>query len=242
MEFKNLLPNSQSGFRKGRSCHDNLANLLLYVDTYLSKNQETLAAFLDVKSAFDEVNSQLLIDKIAAIGCPLPMVQFIKFLTDERQVFTAHHSTPRNIYKGVPQGGVLSPLLYIIYVSSITDDLPESVVVSQFADDIAIYISLPSIKNMKGTIENAIKKINNNLESLGLTLSAQKTQLVHFHRRKKEPTATKIIINGETIKHSPEAKFLGVIFDQRLTFKSQLAKILLSSIKSLNIINFLKGT
>ncbi|XP_063994253.1 uncharacterized protein LOC135171555 [Diachasmimorpha longicaudata] len=116
------------------------------------------------------------------------------------------------------------------------------VVVSQFTDDVAIYTSQPTVASMKSTFEETARIIDTNLSEIGRSLSPMKTQLVHFHQSKKPPTRTRIKINDHLIRCSPEAKFLGVIFDQRLSFKPQLAKTLRSSLKSLNIIKFLRGT
>lgn len=68
-EKEGLLPNSQSGLRKGRSCHDNLVNLLIHVEANFGRMQETLVAFLDVKSAFDDVNSVILLNKLSEKDC-----------------------------------------------------------------------------------------------------------------------------------------------------------------------------
>lgn len=116
-EFNNFLPPSQSGFRKGRSCADNLANLMLQAEHTLSKNKDLLAAFLDVCGAFDHVNIEILLQKLASIGCSTKVLKFIKFLTFQRTIFAdALGEHYRVTYKGVPQGGVLSPLLFIIYI------------------------------------------------------------------------------------------------------------------------------
>lgn len=142
IEFENILPKSQTGFRKGQSTTDNLTNLTLNVEDAFSNKKDLLAAFLDVQGAFDNVNINILLQQLATIGCPLKLVKFIKFLTQERFIFTEMNGEKFNIiHKGVPQGGVLSPLLYNIYVLRlfyVCANLPKSVTVSQFADDIAL--------------------------------------------------------------------------------------------------------
>ena len=74
VESKNILRNSQSGFRKGQSCHDNLLNLTISVQTAFRTKKDMFAAFLDVKGAFDNVDIKILLDKLANIGCPLVTV------------------------------------------------------------------------------------------------------------------------------------------------------------------------
>lgn len=125
------------------------------------------------------------------------MVKFIGFLTYKKNVSSQYNDAPRHVYKGVPQGGVLSPLLYIVYVSSMSEGLPDYVVISQFADDIALYTSAPTTRAMRTSLEMAIEIICTNLDAIGLPLSPSKTQLIHFHARKRKnkyPTSTKIKI------------------------------------------------
>ena len=86
VESKKILPPSQTGFRKGQSCIENVVNITLYVEEGLMYNKDTLAAFLDVRSAFDNVNSEILIDKLASIECSSNIIKFIKFITFQRVI------------------------------------------------------------------------------------------------------------------------------------------------------------
>lgn len=109
LEHENLLSADQSGFRKGRSCLDNGSQLVLDIDTAFSEIKHVLAAFLDVKGAFDNINPRAMANKMADLGCPTNLVNFALFLTQHRLVYSELNvDTPREIFKGVPQGGVLS--------------------------------------------------------------------------------------------------------------------------------------
>ena len=117
--------------------------------SFLEK-KDVLASFLDVQGSFDNINTDILLSKLAEIGCSEAIVRFIQFLTHERYIYT--DTTTQNfrvVYKGVPQGGVLSPLLYILYVANVTTNLQKTVQSSQFADDLALYIKCRSIKRGK---------------------------------------------------------------------------------------------
>ncbi|XP_058805042.1 uncharacterized protein LOC131672100 [Phymastichus coffea] len=242
-EQNNLLPVSQHGFRKGHSCSDNLSNLTLKVEEAFVEKKEVLAAFLDVRGAFDNVKIDILLNKLASIGCPEKLLIFIKFITYERLIYSdSCPNNPRLATKGVPQGGVLSPLLYILYVSSITENLQKSVEVSQFADDIAIYIKFTSLKRAKSIIQKAIQIIENNLKKLGLELAPEKTDLIHFNNNKILPGETVIEVGPNTIKSSKSVRFLGIIFDYKLSFFRQIDSVHKRCSKALNIIKFLCGT
>ena len=222
-EHHNILPKSQSGFRKGRSTYDNLVNLSLDAEKALSSDRHLLAAFLDVSGAFDNVNCDILLQKLASIGCSKNLIQFAKSILSNHQIKTEVLGEEfRTIGKGVPQGGVLSPLFYLIYTADIAKNLPKNVKISQFADDIEIHCSILPLKKCKKALEKAANMLKDNLLKLGLELSPQKTVLLDFNKKKIKPGETEISIDGHTIKSSATAKFLGVIFDYELTFKSHI--------------------
>ena len=86
-----------------------------YKQTKRSQKEGLLAVFLDVRGAFDNVNLDILLEKLSSIGCSVTLVKHVKSLTHSRSLFTASLGKDyRYSFKGVPQGGVLSPLLYII--------------------------------------------------------------------------------------------------------------------------------
>lgn len=115
VEFNEILPNSQHGFRQGRSCTDSLMNLSLKVDEAFLESKNVIAAFLDVKGTFDNVNIDILLTKLYEIGFSDSIIEFVKFLTHSRSIHTdCLGDDHRLAYKGVPQGGVLSPF-YIQY-------------------------------------------------------------------------------------------------------------------------------
>ena len=102
-EYYKLIPNSQSGFRKGRSCTDNLVKLTLEIEEAFSKKQHVLAVFLDVEAAFPSVNNDILLNEFAEIDCSPKMLKFVKFLTYERFIFT---DTLNNDYRKVHKGAI----------------------------------------------------------------------------------------------------------------------------------------
>ena len=237
IETNNVLPKNQSGFRKGFSCADNLLNLTINIKKRLKMKKEYFAVFLDVCSAFDNVNSDLLIKKLADLGCSRNIIQFVKFLTYERIIHTSVTEQTRRCNKGVPQGGVLSPLLYIIYVSEISKYLPSTVTISQFADDIGMF------SYNKNSLQKAIQSVNNELSKLGLELAPHKSIFVNFNNKSIRPGETEIKISDTcTIKSSEMARFLGILFDYKLSFIPHINLLLNKSHRALNIVKYLQGT
>ena len=102
VEVNEFLPNSQTCFCKGQSCIDNLTYLMLSIEEGLEKNQNVLAAFLDITSAFDNVDCEILLCVLAEIGCLENLVKFFQFIVYERNVFTDFtENVCRKIYKGI---------------------------------------------------------------------------------------------------------------------------------------------
>lgn len=110
----------------------------------------------------------------------------------------------RTAWRGLPQGGVLSSILYIFYVARIYVDIPKTVKISQFADDIVLCCSCSSITERKNLLGNATITVKNNLRCIGLDLSPQKTVSIHFNNRRMSPGEMEINIEINSIK------FLGI--------------------------------
>ena len=152
---------------------------------------ETLASFLDVHTAFDNVNLDILIEKLVSIGCSRNILVFVKHLMHTRFIYSQYNEdVPRMVCKGVPQGGVLSPLLHLLYVSDITVNVPKNVTTLQSADDLADFIKFKALKRNKRILENAVKRISENLYNIELDLSPTKTVLVHLNNNNKIPLLT----------------------------------------------------
>ena len=242
-EHNKLLPASQSGFRKGQSCNDNLTNLILYIEDGFKDKKDTLACFLDVKGAFDNVLWDILLKILADIGCSKNTLVFVKFLIYERSAITNFtHNETRLIHKGVPQGGVLSPLLYTLYVSNVTNSIPKQIQCSQFADDLAFYCKIKPFNRCKNLIEKSILIVKNSLLALGLDLEDKKTVLIHFNKKHILPGSTEVRVGEVLIKSSQVVRFLGVYFDYQLNFSSQINHIEKKCLVANNIIKFLCRT
>ena len=188
------------------------------------KKKEVIAALLDVHGAFDNINIDILLVKLSQVGCPNSVLKYIKFLTYERIIHTDYLGEEiRVVHKGVPQGGVLSPLLFILYIAGITLNLPNNI-------------------QSKNLIQKAVNKIGNNLLNLGLDLTPSKSVLLHFNNKNVEPGSIDIKINNTTIQSSNSARFLGIILDYKMSFTSQVNAVEQKCKKTLNILKFLCGT
>ena len=143
-----------------------------YKQTKRSQKKDLLAVFLDVRGAFDNVNCDILLPKLTSISCSKTLVKYVKLITHSRSLFTASLGNDyRYSFRGAPPGGVLSPLLYFIYVKDIAIGIPKSITVSQFADDICCYCKFSPFRICKNVTEKAAEILKKNLYYLGLEIA-----------------------------------------------------------------------
>ena len=160
MESKNLLSKNQHGFRAGRST---LTQLLTHFDKVFGgmlEGASTDTIFLDYAKAFDKVDHQLLLEKMTRYGFPPNLVSWIhSFLTNRSQVVVVKgaHSREEEVISGVPQGTVLGPILFILFINDLNNKVSESNV-SFFADDTRISTQIHSLDN-KNQLENDLLKV-----------------------------------------------------------------------------------
>jgi len=138
IEFNNLIPETQFGFRRGKSYDDCLALINLEINkTYLSKDKMG-ALFLDIKAAYDNVDPSILFNIVNSLKIPTGYKKFIKSLLEFREIDiyeSGNFQGVRLLYKGLPQGSVLSLLLFNLYIKDVIQVIPYNCKLIQFADD-----------------------------------------------------------------------------------------------------------
>ncbi|XP_075162855.1 uncharacterized protein LOC142235488 [Haematobia irritans] len=176
LESEMKISNSQFGFRRGRSTQDNVITLWSAAQCARKEGKYTTCLFLDIKSAFENVNIEQLILKYRALGvgghtCDVlyNMLRF-KDLLIERD----GKSYYRRSFTGTPQGSVISPLSFNIYINDLFYDL--DVEILGYADDVSIFYSDISLDRSIEKIQNAINILERRLDDIQLSLSANKSK------------------------------------------------------------------
>ena len=159
--------------------------------------------------------------KLTSIGLPVKLVRLLSsFLSDRTISVRAGNvlSKPVRLQAGTPQGSVLSPLLYLIYVNDVPINPANKCDGGQFADDISLWTLAKSTKVTQLRLQRALRDVELWCSTWRIKLNVAKTQRVRFPTKRKEKLELKLF--GQTIPEKDELTFLGVTFDQHLSFGS----------------------
>ena len=242
LEENNLLTGVQCGFRKGRSTTDHIMRLQDVINKHNNNKGYTLGVFIDFSSAFDMVWQNGLLIKMKKLGLTGNVFSFVQNFMAGRTIQVqvgGETSTPRQVENGTAQGSVISPLLFLIMIN----DLPEclsGVESTLFADDSCIFKSGKDLESIVASIQVNLHNIATWCDQWGFKINTEKTVAVLFTHR-IDKIESKLVINGKEIKVEKTAKFLGVIFDSRLTWNAHIAYIEDKCRKRLNLLRMVSG-
>ena len=231
-----------SGFRKGRSTIDNIINLENDIQKNINNKKHVLAVFLDLEKAYDRIKIKNLIKKLKQYGIQGKMLSFIhNYLTNRtyqvrvgKKLSGTFHSTG-----GLPQGSILSPLLFNIMLS----DIPTcpSVSTSLYADDCAIWTSGSNVKLLINKMQKHLNSLESWLKDWGFKLSENKTVPVLFTKSKKKYDIN-LKINEKITPFQNSYRFLGMIFDQNLNWNLHINNIIERCKRKINLLKCLAGS
>lgn len=241
-ESNGLIPHVQYGFRRGRSCADSFVSLIS--DLKYNKNYaSTVAVFLDVQGAFDNVQPGILVKILSGLGIPGLLCKWIYNFLSERILYVKYNNFlygPRTASKGTMQGATLSPLLYNLYTSEICKYvINDNVNILQFADDIVVYSIHKNLDMAIISVNSALCQLHSYYEDkLNLKINPNKSNVMIFS---KDVPNFQVTYNNDPISIVDSHKFLGVIIDKNLTFESHIKHIMKNSLNGLNILRCLAG-
>jgi len=248
LEKYSVLYKMQFGFRKNHSTKHALIDVTEKLKNALDSGDMSMGIYLDLKKAFDTVDHSILLRKLHHYGIRGHVNKwFESYLTDRRQFVQIEGSSSpcRNIDIGVPQGSVLGPLLYILYVNdianSIVDDSRTQLML--FADDTNVILHGNDINELKINSENVLQKLYVWLCCNKLTLNVAKTNFCIFHRtRKKLPIdCDKIKFGCEYIQRVSNVRYLGMMIDDKLEWKCHFENLYKNLVKRSSTFKFIKN-
>ena len=217
----NLLSSNQSGFKPGDSCTNQLLSISHEIYSSLDKNLETRAVFLDISKAFDRVWHEGLIHKLKLIGIQGNLLNVLTtFLNSRKQrvVLNGQCSDWQNVFAGVPQGSILGPLFFLIYIN----DLPDGLITNAklFADDTALFSIVQDSLQSASDLNNDLKKIHDWAVKWKMEFNPDFKKPAHeiiFSRRLDKDEHPEVSYKNNPIKQMPSVKHLGLVLDEKLT-------------------------
>lgn len=248
VEKYGILAKSQFGFRKKHSTYMAMMQLYDKVSDAIDKNEFCVGIFIDLSKAFDTINHDILLQKLNAYGIRGMPNLLIKNYLQNRKQFVEYGNCQSNmdaITCGVPQGSILGPLLFLLYINDMSET-SKLLYFILFADDTNILYSNRDIWQLMKIVNCELLILSDWFKANKLSLNIKKTNFMLFGYKdiplidQNNETAFEIIIENEKITKVDSTKFLGVIVDQKLTWHQHIAYISLKISKSLNILSRLK--
>ena len=236
LEFNKLNASYQYGYKRNLSTQHAAGKLITDIQLAHSRNNYLGVIFLDIEGAYNNVNLNTLESKLMEFDIPIPICRNLVRLYRSRQIYLRHQDNtllgPRLVDQGLPQGSVLSPMLFNIYTSDMEN---ESFRTIQYADDFALYFEDPKL-------ENCLNKLNLIMETIEVwttkkhfTISPTKTYATIFTRH-NIPNYENLQLSSYVIPYKKEIKYLGITMDQKLTWKSHISNLIAKAEKSLNLL------
>ena len=222
------ISSTQHAYVKGKSVDTALHETARTIESSLQYGQYTLAAFLDIEGAFNNVKLSAIVNSLSTLGVEKPIRLWISKMLCSRVITSTigDNSLQKLVDRGTPQGGVLSPLLWLIVVNEILKRLKlEGISVVAYADDIVILVSGLFLNTLSERVETALNMMVNWADMSGLGINPAKTELVLFRKGYKTPNfyLPKLKVKFyQALMLSNQAKFLGVILDSRMTWKNNI--------------------
>ena len=193
----------------------------------MAKKRTVLGIFLDIVGAFDNITHSGIADALRELKVSSFLVHWIENLLRHRtvQVELNGEKIKREVVKGNPQGGILSPFLWNCVLNSLLVDLRNrGFHVQAYADDVAILVTGTNMLWIKGRAQKALNIASNWAHNQELQFSSKKTEIVLFTNKRKADFGT-LRLNGRQLEISKEATLLGVTHDSNLTWKPHITRI-----------------
>ena len=245
LESNNLITKLQSGFRAERSTNDNLVKLETFIRDAFIKREHVVAVFFDLEKAYDTTWRYGILKDLHNFGMKGRLPNFIKSFLEDRTIQVRVGSTLSDLYdqeQGVPLGAILSTTLFNVKLNDIINCLDYKTDGSLYVDDFCICFRSKNMRTIERHLQQCLNRIENWATRNGFKFPKSKTQCVHFCQQGKIHNDPVVYIYGSQIPVVAESKFLGVIFDRKLSFIPHIKYLKAKCLKALNLLKVLSHT
>jgi hypothetical protein len=229
----NILSKAQYGFRSKMSTDNAIYQLTNNILKALDNKQLVGGMFCDLSKAFDCVDHETLLSKLEYYGVRGTANKLIKsYLVDRSQRVLikdnysgTYYSEWNKVKRGVPQGSVLGPLFFLLYINDLPETIEDTSLPTLFADDINLICVQRSLEGLKDGYASVLTKVNRWFQSNSLTLNLKKTNLVHFTAKPTTNIPDCIELGQNQLINSQTINFLGLTLDYTLSWRPHIARI-----------------
>lgn len=234
--INNLFDKNQFGFMKGHSTVHSLSRIQNQIINGLNNKSATIMTLLDIEAAFDTVWHEALLHKMFHRNVPIGFIKIVADYLKHRQLMVQignEFSLKKEMIAGTPQGGVLSALLFIIFISDLPN--PPGIMRTNFADDTAITFTTNNIQRDKHVLQDAVDQIVNYFHNWKIKVNQSKTEILAIvgscrdtgAKLRKECKNLTIEINNTAIHTTKKARYLGIIFARNGRFERHIDNIIM---------------
>ena len=243
--FNHVSPNltpAQSGFLPKHSTITQLLEIHHTIMKALDNRKEILTCFLDISKAFDRVSHRALIQKLRQLKIDGNLLDwFIDYLSNRKQrvLVDGVHSSWRDVLAGIPQGSILGPLLFLIFINDIINDI--NCIIRLFADDTSLILPSINLDTDLDLMQNDLNRISAWAKKWAVNFNSDKTKTLLISRR-TTPSHIDLTFDNSHLELSSEHKHLGITFNSSATWTNHLNEIITKANKRLGILRNLKYT
>ena len=245
LEVHKILYENQFGFRRNNSTAHSLIEITEKIKESIDGGKYGCGIFIDLKKAFDTVNHKILLTKLEHYGVRGSILKWFESYLSNRKQYVFYNGVSSDIASincGVPQGSVLGPLLFLIYINDLPN-ISNKLLFFLFADDTNIYYESNDLHELEKTVNKELKLLSLWLNLNRLALNVSKTNFVIFRSPKKPLNHNVILImNRKAIAQKDHVKYLGVLMDQHLAWKQQISNISKKISRGIGILAKLRGS
>jgi hypothetical protein len=225
----NFITQDQSAYLKYYSTITSLHKLIDDILDNINNDEHTALCFLDVAKCFDTIDQSILIKKLQCYGIRDNEINWFRsYLTNRSQCVYCNGvlSNTLPVTIGVPQGTVLGPILFLIFINDLSSSIPSPGEINIFADDVVIYTSDSNISVLNDTMCNIMKNVYSWYKNNRLVLSTDKCNSMLIPGKKtNQDCKLSIKLNNDILEQVSYVKYLGIFIDDSLNWKKQLSNV-----------------